>query len=173
VLEALGAGLEVAPEVAHFYAALRPAARAGRTARLGPPAGAQDADEAGHSKRPFAKRDALAALDSGLGRLLELAERAVVCVTGDHATPPTGLVLHSGDPTPLVVAGGAVRPDDVEAFGEAHAARGAYGPLRAADVLPLLLGHADRARLLGHHPTPRDTPAWPDRPEPFTLAPDG
>lgn len=127
-------------------------------------------DEAGHTKAPYAKRDVLEDLDRGLEPLLDLAERAVVAVTGDHATPSTGSVLHSGDPTPFVVAGGAVRPDRVAAFGETAARDGDLGVLRATDVLPLLLGAADRPAFLGHHPGSRQTLALPDRPEPMPPA---
>jgi 2,3-bisphosphoglycerate-independent phosphoglycerate mutase len=118
-------------------------------------------DEAGHTKDPYAKRDVLTQLDKGLGRLHPLSERAIVCVTGDHATPSTGALTHSGDPTPLMIAGPTVRRDRAGRFGEQHAAEGALGILRAADIMPLLIGHADRARLLGHHPSPYDTPAQP------------
>lgn len=126
-------------------------------------------DEAGHSKLPFAKRDALEALDAGLGPLLSLSERLVVAVTGDHATPSSGGVLHSGDPTPLVVAGPTVRPDGETSFGEQPAARGAFGVLRATDLLPLLLGYANRPRFLGHRPTTQDALALADRPTPLLL----
>jgi 2,3-bisphosphoglycerate-independent phosphoglycerate mutase len=124
-------------------------------------------DDAGHTKDPRAKLEVLEALDPGLADLLDLADGAVVAVTGDHATPSTGDVLHTGDPTPLVVAGPAVRPDAVTAFGEAPAHAGWYGTLTARDLLPLLLGHADRPAFLGHRPTPRRTLALPDTPPPM------
>ena len=121
-------------------------------------------DEAGHSRQPHAKRDVLEGVDRGLAPLLDLVPGAVVAVTGDHATPSTGGVLHTGDPTPFVVAGGAVRPDDVTAFGERPARSGDLGVLRASDVLPLLLQHADRPAFLGHRTGPVRTPGLPDRP---------
>lgn len=124
-------------------------------------------DEAGHSKDPYAKRDALEAIDAGLAPLLDLAGRAVVAVTGDHATPSTGGVLHTGDPTPFVVAGGAVRPDRVRQFGEAPARRGDLGVLAASDVLPLLLGLADRPAFLGHRTSALRTWALADHPAPL------
>lgn len=124
-------------------------------------------DEAGHTKDPHAKRDVLAAADAGLAGLPELARRAVVAVTGDHATPSVGGVLHTGDPTPLVVAGPAVRPDAVRRFGESFAAHGCYGGLRATELLPLLFGHANRPAFLGHRPAPAETVALPDDPEPM------
>ncbi|HMN99112.1 MAG TPA: alkaline phosphatase family protein [Miltoncostaeaceae bacterium] len=124
-------------------------------------------DEAGHTKDPYAKRDALEAIDAGLPALLELADRAVVAVTGDHATPSTGGVLHTGDPTPFVMAGGAVRPDGVAELGESPARAGHLGVVRAADVLPLMFSAAGRPAFLGHRIGPRPTLALPDHPEPM------
>lgn len=127
-------------------------------------------DEAGHTKRPHAKRDVLEAIDRGLAGLGDLARRAIVAVTGDHATPSTHGVLHAGEPTPLVVAGPTVRADEVTAFGELPAHRGWYGQVRAAELLPLLLGQANRAVFLGHRITARPVPALADHPEPFRLS---
>ncbi|MBJ7603855.1 MAG: phosphoglycerate mutase [Candidatus Dormibacteraeota bacterium] len=127
-------------------------------------------DEAGHSRRPDAKRRVLEALDPALAALLEPPfNGAVVAVTGDHATPSSGGVLHTGDPTPLLVIGGAVRPDAVRDFSEAGCASGSIGTIRAADLLPLLLGHANRARFLGARATAHDTLGFPDHPEPLLL----
>ena len=124
-------------------------------------------DEAGHTKRPYAKRDALEAIDAGLAPLLDLADGAVVAVTGDHATPSTGGVMHTGDPTPFTVAGGAVRPDGVAAFGERAARAGDLGVLAASDVLPLLFSAAGRPAFLGHRTGARPTVALADAPEPM------
>ena len=66
-------------------------------------------DEAGHTKRPRAKLEALEGLDPGLAGLETLAERTVVAITGDHATPSVDGVLHTADPTPLLVVGPTVR----------------------------------------------------------------
>jgi 2,3-bisphosphoglycerate-independent phosphoglycerate mutase len=126
-------------------------------------------DEAGHTKQPHAKRDVLDAVDRGLAGLADLAERAIVAVTGDHATPSTHGVMHTADPTPLVIAGPTVRADDVIEFGELPARRGWYGQIRAAELLPLLLGHANRPVFLGHRITPRPVVALADHPEPMRV----
>lgn len=126
-------------------------------------------DEAGHTKLPRAKLEVLEAADRGLAGLHALAGRAVVAVTGDHATPSTGGVLHTGDPTPLLVAGPGVRPDGVTAFGETPAHAGWYGTVRASELLPLLFGHANRPVFLGHRATARRTLALPDSPEAMPL----
>jgi 2,3-bisphosphoglycerate-independent phosphoglycerate mutase len=124
-------------------------------------------DEAGHTKQPRTKQAVIEAADAGLDGLATLAERAVVAVTGDHATPSTAGVLHTGDPTPLLVAGPTVRPDAVTGFGESAARAGDYGVVRAAELLPLLFGHANRPVFLGHRATPKMTLALPDAPEPM------
>ncbi|WP_228430878.1 alkaline phosphatase family protein [Baekduia soli] len=128
-------------------------------------------DEAGHTKEPRAKLGVLEAADPALGELAGLARRAIVAITGDHATPSSGGLLHSGDPTPLLVLGPGVRPDRVSAFGERHAREGWYGAVAAADLLPLLFGHANRPDFMGHRPTPRRTIALPDDPPPMRVAP--
>jgi 2,3-bisphosphoglycerate-independent phosphoglycerate mutase len=127
-------------------------------------------DEAGHSKQPRAKLEVLEALDGGFASLEAMADRAVVAITGDHATPSVDGVLHTADPTPLLVFGPTVRADPVVAFGECHARGGWYGVVTADEVLPLLFGHANRPVFLGHRITPRQTLALADRPEPMPLA---
>ncbi len=110
------------------------------------------ADEAGHTKDPAIKQRTIEALDAALGELP--TEQAVVCVTGDHATPAYPEVIHSGDPVPLIVAGPGVRADGVRSFGEIDCAAGILGHLRGPDLMPVLLNAADRPLFLGSRPTP-------------------
>ena len=126
-------------------------------------------DVAGHAKNPRLKSDVIAATDAGLEGLLALSEQAVVAVTGDHATPSVGSLLHSGDPTPFVVAGPDVAADSVTSFGERHALAGVCGRLAAADVLPLLVGLANRPFFYDHRPGPWPSVALPDAPEPMPF----
>ena len=81
-------------------------------------------------------------------------DRAIVCVTGDHATPTYPDVIHSGDPVPFLLAGPGVRADAVERFGELDCAAGILGQLRGLDMMPVLLNAADRPLFLGSRPTP-------------------
>lgn len=123
-------------------------------------------DEAGHTKDPTAKRAMVEMLDTALGALP--VDRAIVCVTGDHTTPTSSAVIHSGDPVPLVVAGPNVRADEVTGFGELLMARGILGRLCGEDVLPVLLNAADRALFLGSRPTPvPEADGYPAAPKPF------
>ena len=109
-------------------------------------------DAAGHTKDPAVKQRTIELLDSELGDLP--TDRAIVCLTGDHATPAYPDVIHSGDPVPLVVAGPGVRADPVDSFGELECSRGILGQLRGPDFMPLLLNAADRPLFLGSRPTP-------------------
>ena len=120
------------------------------------------ADEAGHTKDPREKQRAIEELDAELGGLP--TDRAIVCVTGDHATPASPEVIHSGDPVPLLVAGPGVRADAVRSFGELDCASGILGQLRGPDLMPVLLNAADRPLFLGSRPTPVDgADGYPDK----------
>ena len=111
-------------------------------------------DQAGHTKDPNVKREAVELLDASFAELP--TDRAIVCVTGDHATPAFPEVIHSGDPVPFVVAGPGVRADRVREFGESTCADGILGHLRGPDMMPVLLNAADRPLFLGSRPTPFD-----------------
>ncbi len=109
-------------------------------------------DEAGHTKSPGIKRRTIASVDLALAGLADRFADAVVCVTGDHATPTAREVIHSGDPVPFIIAGPGVRSDRVERFGEMSCADGIFGQLRGEDVMPVLLNAAGRALFLGSRP---------------------
>jgi 2,3-bisphosphoglycerate-independent phosphoglycerate mutase len=114
----------------------------------------KSADAAGHTKDPNQKQAAIERLDAALADLP--TDRAIVCITGDHATPASPDVIHSGDPVPFIVAGPGVRADRVEEFGESACAEGILGHLRGPDMMPVLLNAADRPLFLGSRPTPYD-----------------
>lgn len=113
------------------------------------------ADMAGHRKDPAHKADVIAAVDSALGPLVELAARgnAVIAVCPDHQTPAAGPLYHGGGAVPLVIAGGVAGADEVTAYGESSCARGSLGVLRGSDVLPLALDAADRSAFLADRMT--------------------
>jgi 2,3-bisphosphoglycerate-independent phosphoglycerate mutase len=124
-------------------------------------------DEAGHTKDPRVKRRTIEELDA---ELLDLpTDRAIVCVTGDHCTPASPEVIHSGDPVPLVLSGPGVRADSARAFGELDCAAGILGQLRGPDLMPVLLNAADRPLYLGSRPTPFDgADGYPEILDPLT-----
>src|SRR2546422_7442497 len=96
--------------------------------------------------------DAIELPDAAAGALP--VDRAIGCLTGDHATPASPDVIHSGDPVPVLVAGPGVRADAVESFGELDCAAEILGQLRGPDLMPILLNAADRPLFLGSRPTP-------------------
>ncbi|CAN5171969.1 2,3-bisphosphoglycerate-independent phosphoglycerate mutase [soil metagenome] len=114
----------------------------------------KSADAAGHTKDPRKKQQMIETLDAALTELP--TNRAIVCLTGDHATPASSDVIHSGDPVPFTVAGPGVRADRVREFGESTCADGSLGQLRGPDMMPVLLNAADRPLFLGSRPTPFD-----------------
>ena len=109
-------------------------------------------DMAGHTKDPAVKQRTIETLDAELADLP--SDRAIVCVTGDHATPTYPEVIHSGDPVPFLLAGPGIRADPVRSFGELDCAAGILGQLRGRDMMPVLLNAADRPLFLGSRPTP-------------------
>jgi 2,3-bisphosphoglycerate-independent phosphoglycerate mutase len=113
-------------------------------------------DAAGHTKDPRIKQETIERLDAAFAGLQSLVTRAVVCVTGDHTTPASPNVIHSGDPVPLLVSGPGVRADRIHTFGELDCAAGILGQLRGPDLMPVLLNAADRPLFLGSRPTPFD-----------------
>ncbi|MBI2684120.1 MAG: phosphoglycerate mutase [Actinobacteria bacterium] len=125
-------------------------------------------DVAGHTKDPAAKRRAIEAIDVVLVGIAERFADTVVCVTGDHATPTSPDVIHSGDPVPFLLVGPGVRADRVTRFGELDHADGILGRLTGADMMPVLLNAADRPLFLGSRPTATPHPmGFPVDVEPF------
>ncbi len=130
-------------------------------------------DVVAHRKDPLGKMRAVEALDAALGPVVErVANQSdfVVVVTGDHATPSSGPLIHSGEAVPILLAGGPnVLSDPVSTFHERTVIRGGLGHIRGTDVMPLLLNATDRIRLHGVRHQAEARPYWQRRPEPFRL----
>ncbi|GAA0936086.1 CMP-5'-phosphonoformate--3-phosphoglycerate phosphonoformyl transferase [Nonomuraea longicatena] len=96
-------------------------------------------DEPGHDNQPEEKARAIADIDAHLVGPLRtaLGPADTLVVTCDHATPCEA-GIHTDDRVPLAVAGPGIAPDEVTAFGEAAAARGALPVKRASDLMPWL-----------------------------------
>ncbi len=121
-------------------------------------------DEAAHLKDPRLKASVITAIDRGLASLPALlAQRddLLVAVTGDHATPSVGDLIHSGEPSPLLLAGSGVWRDQVARFDEVACAGGALGLLRGREFMLTVLALMDRAKLVGLRDSPRDLPYYP------------
>lgn len=128
-------------------------------------------DEAGHAKDPQLKREVISSLDAGLARGLEhLAGREVLlAVTGDHATACSGDMVHSGEPSPLLLWGPGVWRDQTLGFDEARCAQGALGLLRGPELMHTILNGLDRGKLWGLRDNPRDLTYYPAPRQPLLL----
>jgi len=130
-------------------------------------------DVAAHRKDPLGKKTAIEAIDSVLGPLVTRMEKEqdlLIVVTGDHATPSSGPLIHSGEAAPIVIAGGPnVLSDDVKAFNERAAITGGIGRIQGMDLMPLLLNFTDRIRLHGVRHQRQARPYWPRAVEPFAV----
>ncbi|MEW6298926.1 MAG: alkaline phosphatase family protein [Thermodesulfobacteriota bacterium] len=133
-------------------------------------------DVMAHRKDPLGKRDVIAAIDRVLGpvvRRVEAGADLLVVVTGDHATPSSGPLIHSGEAVPLLMAGGPnVLADEVKAFHERAVIRGGLGRIMGAELMPLLLNVTDRIRLQGVRHQRQARPYWQWHPAPFMVPPD-
>ncbi len=133
-------------------------------------------DVAGHRKDPVGKQQALEAIDSVLGPLARRIEHdpdLLIVVTGDHATPSSGPLMHSGEAVPLLIAGGPnVLVDEVREFHERAVIHGGLGRVTGADLMPLLLNLTDRIRLHGIRHQRQARPYWSGATEVFTVEED-
>lgn len=110
-------------------------------------------DEAAHKGTPEYKKDVITALDKGFSGLVkELNKRndLLAAITADHSTPSDSLLIHSGEPVPVIITGPNVRKDNVERFDEINAAGGCLGFLRGKELLLMLLNYSDRSTLISH-----------------------
>ncbi|MBI3757915.1 MAG: 2,3-bisphosphoglycerate-independent phosphoglycerate mutase [Deltaproteobacteria bacterium] len=132
---------------------------------------AKGPDVAAHRKDPLGKKAAIEAIDSALGPLVRQVESgadSLVVITGDHATPSSGPLIHSGEAVPVLIAGGPnVLVDDVAEFHERAAIRGGLGRVHGTDLMPLMLNLTDRIRLHGVRHQRQARPYWRQQPEPF------
>jgi 2,3-bisphosphoglycerate-independent phosphoglycerate mutase len=121
-------------------------------------------DEAGHTKSPSLKRDVIESLDRACSELLALAETTTILITGDHATPSTGGIMHSAHPTSIILAGPHVHHDEPTTCGESSHKFGDLGKVSALDILPLMSHYSHRASFKGHATGSCETIALPDNP---------
>ena len=86
-------------------------------------------------------------VDRELPRLLGL-KPDVVLVTGDHSTP-AAYKAHSWHPVPVLLWSKWCRPDGAKGFSEKECRFGGLGRLRAAELMPVVMGYAERLTKFG------------------------
>jgi len=129
-------------------------------------------DEAAHQKDPALKARVIEALDAGLAGLVMASQKRgdlLIAVTGDHATPSSGEMVHSGECSPLLLHGAGVWQDAAAGFDEVRCAQGALGLLRGAELMQTILNHLDRGKLWGMRDSPSDLPYYPGPREALIL----
>lgn len=132
----------------------------------------KEPDDAAHRSDPSAKVAVLEQLDMGLGPLLKrLAKRGdlLLCLTGDHATPSGGSMIHSGQPSPLVIHGMGQWRDQAGHFSEVSCSTGSLNLLRGGELMQTILCGMDRARLAGLRDGPVETAYFPGSGQPMEF----
>jgi len=86
-------------------------------------------------------------VDRELPRLLALKPDVIV-VTGDHSTPAAHKA-HSWHPVPVLLWSKWCRPDGAKGFSERECRFGGLGHLRSAELMPLMMGYAERLTKFG------------------------
>jgi 2,3-bisphosphoglycerate-independent phosphoglycerate mutase len=105
-------------------------------------------DSRGEDGNFDAKKAVIEEVDAALPALMAL-KPDVLIVTGDHSTP-SQLKAHSWHPVPLLLwAPATVRRDRSAEFGERECAHGGLGTIRAAEIMPVALAHAQRLAKFG------------------------
>lgn len=113
-------------------------------------------DEAAHTKNPYNKVRVLEEIDSCLNPLVDAAlnEDLLLVVTGDHSTPSSGEMIHSGEPLPIMFIGKNVRVDDVMTFGERSCSKGSIR-MEGRDLMQMILNLTERALFYNFRPGAR------------------
>jgi len=104
-------------------------------------------DEAAHTKNPLNKVKVIEEIDEQLDELVQKAinKEILLIVTGDHTTPSSGRMIHSGEPVPIMFIGENVRVDDVDVFGERNCSKGSIR-MYGSDLMQMILNFTDRAQ---------------------------
>ncbi|MHA1911284.1 MAG: 2,3-bisphosphoglycerate-independent phosphoglycerate mutase [Candidatus Kariarchaeaceae archaeon] len=96
-------------------------------------------DNYGHDGDVFGKKDFIEKIDKVIEPLVKVFERGdLVVISSDHSTPCVAKD-HTADPVPVIIAGGAVRIDDVTSFGERACAKGGNLRFKGIHLLSIIL----------------------------------
>lgn len=100
-------------------------------------------DEASHDGDVASKMMIIEKIDSMLGRVLDRVDlrQTVVVLLADH-TSSTASRRHTHHPTPIVIAGGRVKPDSVMEYNERVVTEGGLGRISGAGLLRSVLAQA-------------------------------
>ncbi len=104
-------------------------------------------DSFSHDGNFIEKRNIIAKVDKELIPTL-LRGNCHIIITGDHSSPVKRRA-HSGDPTPLLVWGPDVRPDEVKKFDEFACGGGSLGHLQGTELFQTMLNLMDKSRMCG------------------------
>ena len=104
-------------------------------------------DSAGEDGDFEKKVAVIAEVDREIPRLLAL-QPDVLVVTGDHSTP-AAFRAHSWHPVPVLLWSKWCRPDRAKRFTEQECRTGSIGRIRAAELMQLMMAHAERLAKFG------------------------
>lgn len=85
--------------------------------------------------------------DKFIPEILKLKPEVLI-ITGDHSTPAL-LKSHSWHPVPILLHSPTCRTDDVMEFSETACVRGGLGRIKALEIMPLALAHAQKLEKYG------------------------
>ncbi len=106
-------------------------------------------DIAGHDGNAAGKVEMIERADRMVDYIISSCSGELVfAITGDHSTPVSAK-QHTCDPVPLMIHSGGLRSDGISSFDEISAGRGSLSSLRGLELMPLLMGYADRNEKYG------------------------
>ncbi len=102
----------------------------------------------GHDGDPYGKVKTIERIDKAVEVLMRDNESFCMALAADHSTP-VSVRNHSSDPVPVAMVGEGVRVDDVKKFDEISCAKGALHRIKGQELMPILLGLANRNEMFG------------------------
>lgn len=105
-------------------------------------------DIGGHDGDPHGKVMTIERIDRAIEILMRENKGFYMALVADHSTP-VSVRNHSSDPVPVAMMGEGVRIDDVKKYDEIACAKGALHRITGQDLMPILLGLADRNEMFG------------------------
>ena len=104
-------------------------------------------DVAAHDKNPVLKREVMEKIDEAMELLVELKDRALFILTGDHSTSSTS-GEHTGDPVPILFYTSGINTLPAESFTERSCGKTGF-TLRGLNVMDYALQLTERLEKYG------------------------